>query len=277
MATSTIASHNINVEHYGNGDRRVVALHCSLGRAASWKNIANMLGDSVTITAPDWPGHGKSAPWMEGGLMRHAARDITAELIGDECIDLVGHSYGGLVALEFATRFPEKVRSLTLIEPIYLALVGLDDRPTLDRYLAQMQPHFDALANGDNDVAARIFMDIWGGGVTWEQLPAAAQAGLIQQIPVVDACKPGDETSPEDIATINLLPRLTMPVKVIFGSQTLPIVKQAMQGLSTRLPEAALVEIAGAGHMVPLTHGNEVAAEIAATLGIKRKEQVNVA
>ena len=277
MASRTIASYNLNVESYGSGDRRVLALHCSLGRAASWKNIAQMLADDVTVTAPDWPGHGKSAPWTEAGLMRHAARDITQELIGDDSVDLVGHSYGGLVALEFATRHPEKVRSLTLIEPICLAITGQDDRPLLDSYLAQMQPHFDALAKGDNEVAASIFMDIWGGGVTWEQLPPPAQAGLIQQIPVVDACKPGDETSPEDIATIDLLPRLTMQVKVIFGSQTLPVVKQVMHGISARLPNAEMVEIVGAGHMVPLTHGSKVAAEIAATLGIKIKEQANVA
>ncbi len=275
MTTSTIATHNINIESYGSGDRRVLALHCSLGRAASWKAIANILADDVTLLAPDWPGHGKSAPWNESGLMRFAARDITEALIGEDSVDLVGHSYGGLVALEFATRHPEKVRSLTLIEPIYLAIVGQDNRPSLDRYLAQMQPHFDALAQDDNEVAAKIFMDIWGGGVTWEQLPAAAQAGLIQQIPVVDACKPGEETSPEDIATIDLLPRLTMPVKVIFGSQTLPIVKQVMQGLSARLPDAEMVEIAGAGHMVPLTHSSKVAAEIAATYQQSRTNIMN--
>ena len=262
MATSTIEKYRVNVETYGEGERRVVALHCALGRAASWKQYAAQLGGTVTITAPDWPGHGKSATWNESGLMRHTARDIVAELVGDEAVDLVGHSYGGSIALEFATRFPERVRSLTLIEPIYLAVAGADNRPLLDEYLEQMQPHFEALTSGRHEIAAKLFIDVWGGDTRWEDLPLPAKQGLTQQIPVVEAFKPGDETASEDMETLALLERLSMPLSIIYGDNTMPVLKQVVQGLKARLPHAEVVEVKRASHMLPLTHANDVTEQL---------------
>ena len=265
MSSSTLENYKVNVETYGEGERKVIALHCALGRAAGWKQYAGIFGDQVTISAPDWPGHGKSAPWSEAGLMRHTARNIVDELIGDEPIDLVGHSYGGSIALEFAARAPEKVRSLTLIEPIYLAVAGADNRPILDDYLAQMQPHFEALAAGRNEEAAQIFIDVWGGDTRWEDLPAQAQSGLSQQIPVVDAFKPGDETGSEEQETLAMLGNVSMPVTLIYGENTMPVLKQVVTGLKARLPHAEVVEIESGSHMVPLTHGAEVAKHLQAT------------
>jgi len=265
MPKSTIENYKVNVETYGEGERKVVALHCALGRAAGWKQYGALFGDQVTISAPDWPGHGKSAPWTETGLMRHTARDIVDELMGDEPVDLVGHSYGGSIALEFAARAPEKVRSLTLIEPIYLAVAGADNRPILDDYLAQMQPHFEALEAGRNEEAAQIFIDVWGGNTRWEDLPPPAQAGLTQQIPVVDAFKPGDETGSQEQETLALLEKLSMPLTVIYGEKTMPVLKQVVEGLRARLPHAEVVEIESASHMVALTHGAEVANHLQAT------------
>ncbi len=250
---------NIHIETLGNGQRKVVALHCSLGRAAGFKGLAACLAEEASIIAPDWPGHGKSAPWTEPTLMRNSAVAITADIINDQQVDLIGHSYGGIIALDYATRHPENVRTLTLIEPILLAIAGQDDRPLLDDYLAQMQPHFDALADGRNEDAARVFMDIWGGGVKWDKLPEPARAGLTQQIPVVDACKPGDEHSHEELRVLHNLHKLTMPIQLIYGDQTLPVVKQVMLGLKKRLPMASLNVIENAGHMVPLTHADQVA------------------
>lgn len=258
MADGTATKDPVNVETYGEGDRHVVALHCSLGRAAGWLPVSKLLPDA-TFTAPDWPGHGKSAPWAGHGLMRDAAVDIADRAVGDRTVDLIGHSYGGIIALDFATKHPERVRSLTLIEPIFLAIAGQDDRPILESYLQQMQPHFDALDENRNEEAARLFMNIWGGGVKWEQIPEAHRAGLIAQIPVVDACKPGDENSPEEIAVIRNLDKITMPVQLIYGGRTLEVVQLVMAGLQNRLPHARMLKVEKAGHMLPLTHPQIVA------------------
>lgn len=258
MATGANNHGFVNVETYGQGKRQVIALHCALGRAASWRPISRVLEDA-TVTAPDWPGHGKSEPWLGQGLMRAAAVGIVEDTVGDGPVDLVGHSYGGVVALDYATRHPEKVRSLALIEPIFLAVVGQDDRPVLDAYLEHMQPHFDALAAQENEDAARFFMEIWGGGITWDKLPEEQRAALTAQIPVVDACKPGDESSPEELEVLQRLDQLSMPIQLVYGDRTLEVVQAAMVGLHKRLRHSQVTKVEKAGHMLPLTHPQMVA------------------
>ena len=67
------------------------------------------------LLVPDRPGHGRSA---DPGRPDDAEADgaLVADLIGDGA-HLVGHSYGGCVALAAAVRNPSAVHSLTLIEP----------------------------------------------------------------------------------------------------------------------------------------------------------------
>lgn len=266
---TTLETHSINVETFGEGSRRVVALHCALGRGSSWKGYGRAFADQIQLLAPDLPGHGKSGDWAEPGLMRFAARQIIDELAGEQSIDLVGHSYGGMIALEYATRFPQKVRTLTLIEPIYLALAGVDNRPLLDLYLEQMQPHFDALAAGDHREAAALFLNVWGGGTRLDDLPPPAQTALARQIPVVDACKPGDEKGVEEAETLERMKALSMPIRLLWGENTLAVVKEIMQGLEQRLPQAIACEVSGAGHMLPLTHSDQIMAHLADIWGLE--------
>ena len=262
MAGNALEEYAINVETFGTGARKVVALHCSLGRAAGWAQIATPMGDQITLFAPDWPSHGKSGPWTETGPMREAAVAITGNVVGDGPVDLIGHSFGAIIALDYATRHPEKVKTLTVIEPIFMAIAGEDDRPLLDAYLKDMEPHFSALAEGRNEDAAKEFIRMWGGGADWDKMPEPVKAGMIRQIPIVDACKPGDENSPEERRVLDALCKLTMPVKIIYGGSTLHIVSLAMKGLAARLPNAEMVEVPKAGHMLPLTHPQVVIEEL---------------
>lgn len=108
-------------------------------------------------------------------------------------------------------------------------------------------------------------IDVWGGDTRWADLPTPAQAGLSQQIPVVDAFKPGDETGREEQETLALLDNISMPVTVIDGEKTMPVLKQVLAGLKARLPHAQVVEIESASHMVPLTHVAKVAEHLQAT------------
>ena len=248
----------INVETFGTGPRRVVALHCALGRGATWSALSRHL-EEATITAPDWPSHGKSAPWTRDELMLETAIAIAAECIGNEPVDLVGHSYGALVALHLATERPELVKSLTLIEPIFLVACAHDAPEVLDTYLADMLPHFESLMAGDTETAAREFIGMWGGGAPWEQIPEPVRAGLVAQIPVITACRPGDYNSAKDEEALARLEQLRLPVLLVHGDRTVEIIKVIMQSLARRLPQSESAVIEKAGHMVANTHAQDIA------------------
>ena len=122
-----IAGTPIHVAESGEGPR-VVLIHgstqgSSVGGAMHFANLAKLAGRGWRAIVPDRPGHGLSpAP----GRGDDAALDgvWAAELLG-EGGHLVGHSFGGAVALAAAARRPKAVRSLTLIEPA-LQKVAID-------------------------------------------------------------------------------------------------------------------------------------------------------
>jgi len=67
------------------------------------------------LLLPDRPGHGKTPADGREDFERDA--ELVAPLLGTSGAHLVGHSYGGVVAMYVAARHPALVRSLTLIEP----------------------------------------------------------------------------------------------------------------------------------------------------------------
>ncbi|HEY3435547.1 MAG TPA: alpha/beta fold hydrolase, partial [Solirubrobacterales bacterium] len=84
---------------------------------ANWESVIEPLAINRTVIAPDFPGHGSSAPgggdYSLGGLSG-ALRDLMLTL-GHERATLVGHSLGGGVAMQFTYQFPEMVERLVLV------------------------------------------------------------------------------------------------------------------------------------------------------------------
>src|SRR5215510_8252736 len=98
----------------------IVLLHCSGSTGAQWRALAAELGDRYRVLTPDLIGYGAAAPWSGRGQFRLAdeaapVRSVIGRVA--EPVHLVGHSYGGAVALHIARTRPELLRSLTLIEP----------------------------------------------------------------------------------------------------------------------------------------------------------------
>lgn len=115
----------IHVTRWGDAGPRVLLIHggaqgSEVGGDKHFSRQAELAGRGLQLLAPDRPGHGRSP---DPGRPDDAEADgaWVAEMLGDGG-HLVGHSFGGCVALEAASRRPQAVRSLTLIEP---ALLGL--------------------------------------------------------------------------------------------------------------------------------------------------------
>lgn len=130
---------SIHITRWGDSGPRVVLVHggtqgTAVGGEASFSNQKALAGRGWQLIVPDRPGHGKSP---DPGRPDDAEADgaWVADLLGDGA-HLLGHSFGGCVALSAAARRPEAVKSLTLIEPAMFQLVP--GHPAVRRQLLAM-------------------------------------------------------------------------------------------------------------------------------------------
>src|SRR6185436_1390772 len=99
----------------------VIALHCSGGSGRAWRNISPALGGCFNVLAPDLIGNGTSPHWRGPGRFRladEAASVVKAIDASPGSVHLVGHSFGGAVALRAAVQRPHRIASLSLYEPV---------------------------------------------------------------------------------------------------------------------------------------------------------------
>jgi pimeloyl-ACP methyl ester carboxylesterase len=247
----------------GQGADRALLLHCGQGVSGMWKGVARLLADRLSMVAPDLPGHGRSAPLAPGRDVHDQACDAIRPLLRDG-MHLVGHSFGATVALRLALEAPGRVASLTLVEPVLFAAArgraGLAAHQMLEEAL------YAPVRAGDLMAAARAMNRIWGGGVDWDSLRPEAQALLASQMPFVAATEPSLWEDCHGLLAPGRLERLTCPVALIRGAQTVPIIADIHAGLIARLPRAAEHVVPGAGHMLTVTHPEDVARVVAAQL-----------
>nr|WP_239025513.1 alpha/beta hydrolase [Roseibacterium persicicum] len=233
-------------------------MHCSLAHSGAWDGVARALADRLTLTAPDMVGHGRG-PARDPRADYHDQCTALAEahLPAAPC-HLVGHSFGATVALRLALDHPARVASLTLIEPVlFPATRGSPGWHAHRAAMAGIDPLVEA---GDTEAAARLFLSAWGGGVPLDAMPEAQRRYMIDRIWVVPASAPALE---EDSAgLLPRLPGLACPVLLIEGERSPAVVAEIQSALAAAIPQARRAVIPGAGHMAPITHPAEVAAEI---------------
>ncbi|MGX9356980.1 alpha/beta fold hydrolase [Roseobacteraceae bacterium S113] len=262
MPRREIAGHETYWTTFGAGPRPALALHCSLAHSGAWGAVSRELTGAVTLTAFDQPGHGRSAPWDGAREIQGLCAEIAAGLMPGQRVDVIGHSFGATVALRFAVAHPERVRSMTLIEPVFFAVAFRDDPTAQARYDRDVARFSEAWARGDREAAAREFTAMWGGGVSWDALTPKQKGGLADQIHLIPAASAALHEDVGGILAPEALRAIEAPVVLMEGSNSHWIIPQINEGLCARLANAERLIVAGAGHMVPLTHPEQVGREI---------------
>src|SRR3954447_9166993 len=100
--------HRVSFQSAGSGDELLVLLHGITSTAECWRDVMPQLAERYTVIAPDMIGHGRSAkPRGDYSLGAYAAgvRDLLA-VLGFERGTVVGHSFGGGIAMQFSYLFP---------------------------------------------------------------------------------------------------------------------------------------------------------------------------
>jgi pimeloyl-ACP methyl ester carboxylesterase len=244
----------------------IVLLHCSGSSGAQWRTLAPLLGARYRVMTPDLIGYGAAAPWSgRGGFSLAQEAAAVRSLLGrlDEPAHLVGHSYGGAVALHIARTRPERVRSLTLVEPSAFHLLRNGDATDLAALREIMSVAADAsaaLAIGDYSGGLGRFVDYWSGPGSWAEMAPEKRAAFAPQLAkvVLDFHALFSEPAGiEDVCDIAL------PTLLVQGGCTTLPSRCVCARLRMALPEATFRVVQGAGHMLPVTHRDQVNALIA--------------
>lgn len=113
----TIHGHDVGYRMEGDGPA-LLLLHGIAGSSRAWKDVMPKLVDSYTCIAPDLLGHGESAKPMGDyslGAFANGTRDLLVAL-GVERASVIGQSFGGGVAMQFAYQHPEMCERLVLVD-----------------------------------------------------------------------------------------------------------------------------------------------------------------
>lgn len=245
------------------GTEPVLMLHCSAASGRQWDGLARSLGDGSRVVAPDLYGYGSAGPWCGPGPLSLAVEAARAAGAIPEAptAHVVGHSYGGAVALRLAVDSPRRVSSLTLIEPVAFHVLrqgNSRDRRLLGAVQRVAGAVIEGVLSGDYHGAMMRFVDYWNGEGAWQATDPETRLRFSRLAPkiVLDFHAAMNEDTGLD--TYRRL--FTFPVRIIRGDRSPEPVRRVAELLSERIPGAALVTVPGAGHMLPLSHPDETLA-----------------
>jgi len=247
-----------------NRGDNVICLHSSMSSSRQWEGLVQRLQHTYNVITPDLLGYGNATQWAAGvapSLDREVEllADIVDELDGP--IHLVGHSYGGAVAIRAAQVFGERVTSLTLYEPVVFdALFGRESSAEACLEIIRLVEEIQAdYRSGDLFHAAKRFIDYWSETGVWEAMPVHKQFKLSAQVPTVLANFKAVTT---EANALTKLASMKVPTLYLSGQES-PATMQAITALmKLEMPNAVRHRFNGMGHMGPVTHGDIVNARI---------------
>lgn len=239
----------LHVSVSGSGER-LILVHGGVGPELTWER-QGPLAERFELVIPHRRGYPPSPDAERQDFLVDAA-DLEAMLL-ERPAHLVGFSYGGLGLTVAATRRPEAVLSVTLIE-VPLWFVALDD-PEVAAF-AQLA---DAFTSGSADTGQReAFLTLAG-------IPAEAGAHA-ERLAVAERLAIGLRSPGEARPDLDRLVAAGTPAMVLSGDHH-PAIERVCDALAERL-RARRERLPGAGHAVPRAPGfNELLAEFAESSG----------
>ncbi|MGN7859540.1 alpha/beta fold hydrolase [Microbacterium sp. 22303] len=203
--------------------------------ADTWTEVA----EAVDARALDLPGLGLSG----GTGVRDWDRWLPG-LLGEEPVEIIGHSLGSAAAVLAADRLPGRVTSLTLVAPFFLqprAGVSASLRPFVRAYLRRIDPVRLSFRLTGSDASAAALESTVG------DLKRSGAARVAAQLALASSARWRSELR-------EVLGRFDGPIRIITGSED-PLDPREEEMLRSR-PNVELISVPGAGHHPQMTHGH---------------------
>jgi len=264
MERAQINGITLEYEVQGSGDP-VVLIHGGLGIADSFAPLMTepALADRFTLIRYHRRGHAGSSK-AEGpmSIARGAADCLTLlRHLGVHQAHVVGHSYGGNIALQLALDAPEAVRSLSLLEP------GLADVPSGPKILEKFERAGQLYEAGDKAGAIDAGLQAVCGKGYRAALDAAVPGGFEQAVSDADTVFLEEGPAAQEWTFRREdAGRIKQPVLAVLGANSVAVFGEGHQRLLEWLPQAKPFVLPRAGHALQVENPGDMARGLAGFL-----------
>jgi pimeloyl-ACP methyl ester carboxylesterase len=240
----------------------VVLLHSSLSSSSQWLDLVKLLKDQFLCINIDLLGYG-NAPQVDDSqnytLNTETERitQIICDEIGDADFILVGHSFGGAVALLLAKLMGHRVSAMVLFEPVAFHLLSVGGKA-----YEEIMAVTGALKGKTTTEAASVFIDYWNYTGFFDALPGKVQRSFAAKMDKVMLDFKGLIGQRYVLAELDLAQCKTL---VIEGKASRLSAQTLARQIVEELPDTEHFVFNG-GHMAPVSQSKEVARVMAAFL-----------
>ena len=247
-------SPDIDVLETGRGPL-VVLVHSSVSGARQWRKLMDLLAGTYHVKAVNLYGYGRTPPWTNSRTQKLADQAALIESIvpvGVDDIRLVGHSFGGSVAMCAAAKLGKRVSKLVLLEPNPFSVLRDHGRTQAFAEAERLRDAIKTLGARDEwAIAAEQFADYWGGAGTWEGTAPDRRSAFAQ------ALKPNfhewDAVMNETTTLQTWAEQLPSKSLVVYDAGTVRPILEIVE-LIRNATAWQTQTVPRGGHMAPLTH-----------------------
>lgn len=175
--------------------------------------------------------------------------------LGIERFNVVGHSYGGLVALAYANKYQNRLESITVSEPPVLNGEGCDESLTATEQglIEKLKASFKTK---DTTIVMKAIFEFFVGQDIQDQVPPEALQALKSNLPEMEALANSENPFP------NLNSSFDFPTMIITSEMVMPVLKCTNEYLVRTTPNARHIKISGASHDMWMTHPEVMAGQL---------------
>jgi len=243
--TTGSSGNRLHYLDYGGSGRPLVAMHGVTGHAWNWYKVAAGLTDHRRVYALDFRGYGESQ-WSADDAYTTAdhVADLGALLdsLGEAQVDLIGSSWGALVAIQYASENPARVGHLIVV----------DVEPSFEQAETDLFPRPTSYTNTDEVTAGEA-----------QRNPNATPEMVAMMTATGYGPAPNGALVPKHDSFFferwpfrsddhwERLAAIQAPTLLLHAANSF-VRADVMGDMASRIPDASLVEVADSGHVVPV-------------------------
>lgn len=231
-------------------------LHSSASNGGQWIMLAEAFKNERDVFTPNLPGYGPVSGNIDNSLMGIAVlaspiiEQIEAQM---RPVHLVGHSFGGAVALHIALHRPELIESLSIYEPasFHILKSGNSDQQRAFSDVDQLANALShSIKSGSATVGMERFIDFWNGSGCWESFSNKKRAIMVELAGTVLSNFDDGKIERWSLEDLN---ELEVPTLMMEGGLSPSVSRQVTAAIAGAISGVMVATFDQLGHMAPAT------------------------